>query len=178
MNIWGGWPSNLSVSIDKAGIIPRSYIEAVLDKDINGDKKRDKNKMMMLLRSLARNETTIASKSTLLNDIEQFSLNQEIIEDRVTLDDYLDVLERLHIIEINRENYRSSSRVGKSCKRHFTDPSLACSCLDLTRDKLMNDPRTFGFMFEALVERDLRIYIDFLGGKIYHFRDNVSGLEG
>lgn len=178
--IRGGWPSNLSVSIDKAGIKPRSYIETVLDTDINDDKKRDRNKMMMLLRSLARNETTMASKSTLLNDIEQFSLNQEIIESRVTLDDYLDVLERLHIIENQNafsENYRSPSRVGKSCKRHFTDPSLACSCLDLTRDKLINDPRTFGFMFEALVERDLRIYIDFLGGKIYHFRDNVSGLE-
>ena len=32
-------------------------------------------------------------------------------------------------------------------------------------------------MFESLVERDLRIYAQYLGGKLYHFRDNVSGLE-
>ena len=67
--------------------------------------------------------------------------------------------------------------MGKSAKRHFTDPSLACACLDLTKEKLMNDLRTFGFMFEALVERDLRIYMDYLGGNLYHFRANISRLE-
>ena len=75
------------------------------------------------------------------------------------------------------ENYRSPERIGKSSKRHFTDPSLACSCLDLTKDKLMNDLKTFGFMFEALVERDLKIYMEYLDGKLFHFRDNVTGLE-
>ena len=39
------------------------------------------------------------------------------------------------------------------------------------------DHETFGLLFEALVERDLRIYMDFLDGKLYHFRDNVSGDE-
>ena len=62
-------------------------------------------------------------------------------------------------------------------KRHFVDPSLACSLLNLNVDKLIGDLNTFGFLFEALVERDLRIYLDYLDGKIYHFRDNVSGLE-
>ena len=47
----------------------------------------------------------------------------------------------------------------------------------LKKDKMINDLKTFGFMFEALVERDLRIYMDYLGGNLYHFRDNVSGLE-
>ena len=96
------------------------------------------------------------------------------------LDDYLDVLNRLHIIEDQNayiENYRSTSRLGKSVKRHYTDPSLACACLDLNRDKLLKAPRTFGVMFEALVERDLRIYMDYLGGKLYYLRDNVTGLE-
>ena len=136
--------------------------------------------MSMLLKSLARNESTIANKRTLLNDIEQYGNEKEIIESRITIDDYLDVLNRLHITENQNaysENYRSPDRLGKAAKRHFTDPSLACSCLDLTRDKLINDPKTFGFMFEALVERDLRIYMEYLGGNIYHFRDNVTGLE-
>lgn len=178
--IRGGWPSNINVANDKIGIIPKSYIEAILEKDINDDKKRDKNKMLMLLKSLARNESTISNKSTLLKDIEEFANEKELIESRITIDDYLDVLNRLNIIE-NQEaynnNYRSKERVGKTAKRHFIDPSLACACLDLTKDKLMNDLKTFGFMFEALVERDLNIYMEYLGGKLYHFRDNVTGLE-
>ena len=178
--IRGGWPSNINVNEEKANIIPKSYIEAILEKDIHDDKKRDINKMTMLLKSLARNETTIASKNTLLKDIEDYANEKEIIESRVTIDDYLDILNRLHITENQNaynENYRSPKRVGKSVKRHFTDPSLACACLDLTKNKLINDLKTFGFMFEALVERDLRIYIEYLGGKLYHFRDNVTGLE-
>lgn len=177
--IRGGWPSNINVNEEKANIIPKSYIEAILEKDIHDDKKRDINKMTMLLKSLARNETTIASKNTLLKDIEDYANEKEIIESRITIDDYLDILNRLHITENQNaynENYRSPERVGKSVKRHFTDPSLACACLDLTKNKLINDLKTFGFMFEALVERDLRIYIEYLGGKLYHFRDNVTGL--
>ena len=178
--IRGGWPSNINIEENKAGIIPKSYIEAILEKDINDDKKRDKNKMLMLLKSLARNESTISNKSTLLKDIEEFANEKELIESRITIDDYLDVLNRLNIIE-NQEaysnNYRSKERVGKTAKRHFIDPSLACACLDLTKDKLLDDLKIFGLMFEALVERDLNIYMEYLGGKLYHFRDNVTGLE-
>lgn len=178
--IRGGWPSNIKNEGNKANIIPKSYIKAILDKDIHDDKKRDINKMNMLLKSLARNESTVATKSTLLKDIEEKAGEKELIESRITIDDYLDVLNRLHIIDNQNaysENYRSPERVGKSSKRHFTDPSLACACLDLTKDKLINDPKTFGFMFEALVERDLKIYMNYLDGKLFHFRDNVTGLE-
>lgn len=178
--IRGGWPSNIKTPEDKINIIPKSYIDAILEHDINEDKKRDKNKMTMLLRSLARNETTIVNNKTLLKDIEEFSNGEDIIESRITVDDYLDILNRLHIIENQNaysENYRSPERVGKSAKRHFTDPSLACACLGLTKEKLMDDLRTFGLMFEALVERDLKIYMEYLNGKLFHFRDNVTGLE-
>lgn len=178
--IRGGWPSNINVANDKIGIIPKSYIEAILEKDINDDKKRDKNKMLMLLKSLARNESTISNKSTLLKDIEEFANEKELIESRITIDDYLAVLNRLNMIESQEaysNNYRSKERVGKTAKRHFIDPSLACACLDLTKDKLLDDLKIFGLMFEALVERDLNIYMEYLGGKLYHFRDNVTGLE-
>lgn len=96
------------------------------------------------------------------------------------MDDYLDILERLHVISNQipyTENYRSKERIGKSVKRHFIDPSLACASLELNVDKLMKDFRTFGLMFEALVEHDLQIYMEYLNGKLYHFRDNITGLE-
>ena len=169
----GGWPSNIKVDADKVGLIPKSYIESILDKDMNDDKKRDKNKMRMLLKSLSRNESTVFSNETLIKDIDS-------IESRITLKDYLDVLDRLHIIENQEaysENYRSKDRIGKSPKRHLTDPSLACASLNMNADKLLKDLKTFGFLFESLVERDLRIYIEYLGRHLYHFRDNVTGLE-
>lgn len=178
--IRGGWPSNLNVDEDKIGIILKSYIDAILDKDMNDDKNRDKSKMLMLLKSLARNESTVVSNNTLLKDINEFQNENERIESRTTVEDYLNVLNRLHITDNQSaysDNYRSPNRIGKSAKRHFTDPSLACACLELTREKLINDLKTFGFMFEAMVERDLKIYMDYLGGKIFHFRDNVTGME-
>ena len=85
--IRGGWPSNINTPEDKIGIIPQSYIEAILDKDIHDDKKRDKSKMMMLLKSLSRNESTIANKNTLLKDIEEYANEKELIESRTTIDD-------------------------------------------------------------------------------------------
>ena len=177
--IRGGWPSNLKTKKENYGILPKSYIEAILDKDMNDDKKRDRNKMRMLLQSLARNESTIVSNNTILNDI--YENNEDnTLENRITLTDYLDTLDRLYLI-VNQEaysiNYRSKERLGKSPKRHLVDPSLACASLNLTVDKMINDLKTFGFLFESLVERDLRIYIEYLGGHLYHFRDNVSGLE-
>lgn len=178
--IRGGWPGNIHVKNEQARIIPANYINSVLDKDMNDDKKRDRNKMLMLLKSLARNEATVVTNQTIIKDIETYENENELIESRITIADYLDVLERLHIT-LNTppytENYRSKERIGKASKRHLIDPSLACSVLALTPEKLLNDLRTFGFMFEALVERDLRIYIESLGGNIYHFRDNVTGLE-
>lgn len=178
--IRGGWPSNLKTKKANIGLIPKNYIESILDKDINDDKKRDRNKMKMLIQSLARNESTIVSNKTLLSDIEESNSDKDFIESRTTIADYLDTLDRLNLItnqEAYSQNYRSPERLGKSPKRHLTDPSLACAALNLTTDKLLKDLKTFGFLFEALVERDLRIYIEHLGGHLYHFRDNVTGLE-
>ena len=180
--IRGGWPANINISDNRIGIIPKSYIDAILNIDINeeNEKRRDKNKMKMLLKSLARNEATIVGNKTIIRDIEEYENDKELLSSRDTVSDYLDVLDRLHLIENQKaygENYRSPNRVGKSPKRHFTDPSLPCACLGLTRDKLLKDLNTFGFMFESLVERDLRIYMDYLDGHLYHFRDNVTGLE-
>ncbi len=180
--IRGGWPANINVSDNKIGLIPKSYIDSILNIDMNegGTKRRDKNKMKMLLKSLARNEASIVGNKTIIKDIEEYENGTELLSSRDTIIDYIDVLDRLHLIENQEaygENYRSPKRVGKSPKRHLTDPSLSCACLGLTPEKLLKDLKTFGFMFEALVERDLRIYMDYLDGHLYHFRDNVTGLE-
>lgn len=180
--IRGGWPENIDMTEDDIGIIPESYIDAVVTMDMHErqTKKRSPQKMRMLLHALARHESTVAGDKTLLRDIEDYENSEELIESRATIADYTSVLDSLFLIA-NQEafsiHYRSSARIGKSAKRHLVDPSLSCASLHLTVDKLLNDHETFGLMFEALVERDLRIYADVLGGQLYHFRDNASGDE-
>ena len=180
--IRGGWPENMNSSDEDIGIIPESYIESIVTKDMheNANKKRDPNKMRMLIRSLSRNESSSAGIKTLVKDIEEYENGEDLIKSRETLADYIGVLNNLFLIadqEAFSTNYRSSSRIGKTVKRHLVDPSLCCASLHLTVDKLLHDHETFGLMFEALVERDLRIYAEYLEGHLYHFRDNVSGDE-
>ena len=180
--IRGGWPENIDMMEEDIGIIPESYIDAVVTMDMHErqTKKRSPQKMRMLLHALARHESTVAGDKTLLRDIEDYENSEELIESRATIADYTSVLDSLFLIA-NQEafsiHYRSSARIGKSAKRHLVDPSLSCASLHLTVDKLLNDHETFGLMFEALAERDLRIYADVLGGQLYHFRDNASGDE-
>ena len=180
--IRGGWPENIDMDDRDIGVIPKSYIESVVTKDMHErqTKKRSPVKMRMLLRALSRNESTVVGDKTLVRDIEDYENGDELIRSRETVSDYISVLEGLYLIA-NQEaysiSYRSSKRVGKSAKRHLVDPSLCCACLNLNVKKLLNDHETLGLLFEALVERDLRIYADYLNAHLYHFRDNISGDE-
>jgi hypothetical protein len=178
----GGWPEVINVNINGAMKIARSYIDAVLDKDIiqiDGI-KRDKQKMEMLLKSLARNESTISSNKLLMKDIDVNVTLDEVNISRNTVSDYLDVLNRLHLIE-NQNAYmykiRSRLNVGKNPKRHFVDPSLGCAILNITPEKLINDLETMGLYFEALCERDLDIYAESIGAKLYYYRESDTGVE-
>ncbi len=91
-----------------------------------------------------------------------------------TIATYLDIFNRLFLTE-NQEpfssNIRSSVRIKQAEKRHFTDPSLACALLRATPEKLIGDLNTLGFLFEALCERDLRIYAESFGARLYHYQD-------
>ena len=175
----GGWPDNMENTPKESQLIVKSYIKDILDKDINeiDGVKRDRNKMEMLLKSLARNESSLASNETLIKDVienEYDSINKE------TVGEYLNVLDKLYLIQNQQAfnpNVRSRENVGKTAKRHFTDPSIVCGLLNLNYDKMISDLNTFGFLFESLVERDLRIYSKYNNGELRHFRNNVSGLE-
>lgn len=177
----GGWPASLKYTPQNYYRLPMSYIEDVLDHDINYDGvKRDKEKMRQLLRSLARNESTLATNEKIISDIEEYTTKEHYQVSRNTVADYLNVLTNIHLIDDQlpyTENIRSSIRVGKTPKRHYTDPSLACAVLGVRQEQLVNDLGLMGCLFESLVVRDLRIYTEHLGGRIYHYRDNGNGEE-
>lgn len=133
--------------------------------------KRDTGKMKLLLRSLARNESTTVTNKSLKRDVK--AIDDEDI-DVDTIADYMDIFRRLFIIENQppfASRIRSSVRVKQAEKRHFVDPSLACALLKATPDMLLYDLETLGFLFEALCERDLRIYAESFRASLYHYQD-------
>lgn len=169
----GGWPASLNLSVEQAAMLPVEYLNAVIDDDvfrIDGI-KRNTMKMRLLLRSLARNESTTVTNRTLKNDIKEVD-DEDMDAD--TVKEYLDIFNRLFITD-NQQPFsasvRSSVRVKQSVKRHFVDPSLACALLKLTPASLIKDLETLGFLFEALCERDLKIYAESFGASIYHYQD-------
>ncbi len=170
----GGWPDNISVSPEKAHIMPRSYMKTIVDDDLqrlDDDTEYDPHRAHLLLKSLARNESTTVSCSSLANDITDDESHKM---SRNTLLKYLNALSRLFLFDNQMPfspSLRSSLRVKIAEKRHFSDPAMAAALLKLTQKSLMNDLKTFGFFFEALVEHDLRIYADSFEGKLFHYQD-------
>ncbi len=171
--IRGGWPGSLHLSTQQAALLPAQYLDAVLNDDIYrlDGIKRNQTKMKLLLCSLARNESTTATNKTLKNDIKE--IDDETIDVEVVAD-YLDIFARLFLTDHQQPfapAARSSVRVKQSVKRHLADPSLACSLLKLTPEQLLGDLETLGFLFEALCERDLKIYAESFGANLFHYQD-------
>lgn len=174
--IRGGWPANQNLPLKDASLLPIEYMNTVINDDVHriDEVSRDKQKISLLLRSLARNESTTASNRLIRKDVN--GVDREDI-DINTIANYLDILERLFLIENLQPfstNIRSSVRVKQSEKRHFTDPSLACALLKVSPDKLIGDLNTLGFLFESLCEHDLRIYAQSFGAKLYHYQDYAN----
>ena len=171
--IRGGWPGSLDIETSEYTIIAREYLNAIVNHDIYRLEgiNRNTRKMNLLLRSLARNESTTVSMSTLRRDIKE---HEEEDIDNDTISTYLTLFERMFLIENQRafsSNIRSSTRLKQLDKRHFVDPSLACALLNATQEMLIGDLNTLGFLFESLCERDLRIYAESFNANLFHYQD-------
>ena len=139
-------------------------------------RNRSEFKIELLLKSLARNECTTATNNKIIEDI---SNNGSGTVNKETLSEYLDVLNRIFLIEDIKPfapELRSGMRIKQAHKRHFTDPSLTCALLGAGQDSLMNDLYTFGFLFESMCLRDLLTYADAMSAKLFHFQ-NYNGDE-
>lgn len=175
----GGWPGGLDFTAKEAMTMAKEYINAVIKDDVYriDGVKRNETKMRLLLRSLARNESTTVSNRVLKRDVAEIEKAESGTEEGIdigTVTEYLDIFERLFLIDNQKpfaESIRSSVRVKQAEKRHFTDPSLACAVLNISPEMLLNDLETLGFMFEALCEHDLKIYANAIGGELYHYQD-------
>ena len=174
----GGWP--LAVDMDKDIALDQAfdYVDAVEKRDISrvDGVERDPVRVHRLLRSLARNQGTQASYSTIKADL-QANESDAISED--TIASYIKALKEIFVVEDSEAwnpNLRSKTAIRTSDTRYFTDPSIATAALGIGPEDLVNDLNTFGLLFETLCVRDLRAYAEALNGKVYHFRDK-NGLK-
>jgi predicted AAA+ superfamily ATPase len=127
------------------------------------------------MRSLARNVSTMASITTIRDDI---GGDEETISEK-TISSYLNALRRIFVVEdlpAWNPAMRSKTALRTSPKRHFIDPSIATAVLRATSDSLLRDFNTFGLLFESMCIRDLRVYAGAIDGEVFHYRDK-SGLE-
>jgi predicted AAA+ superfamily ATPase len=174
----GGWPALQGMSVKAAMDAVADYLEEITRTDVNrvDGGRRDPARVRRLLRSLARNVATHVAMKTLATDS---GASGEEALDQHTVSAYLSALERLFVIEDQppwEPHLRSRSILRKSPKRHFVDPSLAAAALGADPAALLRDLKLFGFLFESLAVRDLRIYAQPGRGEVRQFRDN-KGLE-
>lgn len=175
----GGWPLSLTNDRNKALKITENYCSTLFEFENNKNAKfRNKKKSIfqMIVRSYARHVSTEARRKKMIADINE---HDDRNLDPETFDEYLQALKDLYIIEdieAWNPNFRSATTIVTSPTRHFVDTSVAAGALHVSPEDLMNDPRTFGFLFEDFAVRELCIYTQSMGGEIRHYRDG-NGLE-
>lgn len=174
----GGWPASLNVKSDKAKLfIAKDYVNVICDEDISKVDNVRRNPVLarLILRSYARNLCTLVQKTKMLADI---TVEMETTS-MTTFEDYVGALERLYVIEdIDAWSpaIRSATAIKSSKKRSFVDPSIAVAAMGASPGSLELDLRTFGFVFECMCIRDLKVYSQALGGRVSYYHDRY-GLE-
>lgn len=171
----GGWPEAVATVGPRSLRRAKNYLDTLVGDDLQRmeDAPRNPLRARSVLRSLARNVSTLATAKTIMDDMKA---NDSSISDK-TLSDYLNALRRLFVVQDEpawAPRLRSRAAVRTSAKRQFADPSIAAAALGATPSRLLNDLDTFGFFFESLAVRDLRVYVSALGGELLHYRDETD----
>lgn len=169
----GGWPDTLNMRDEIALDQAYDYYSGVVNSDINRADGVQKNpgRVKKLMRSYARNQGTQVTDTLLAQDV---AANEDSTINKETVASYLNALRRIFVVEDMpawNPNLRSKTAIRTSDTRYFVDSSIAAVALDIGPDDLVGDLRTFGFLFETLCVRDLRVYADSLNGTVYHYRD-------
>lgn len=174
----GGWPKAIELKKDIALSQSYDYFDGVVNSDISrvDGIRRNPERTQRILRSLARNQATQTTVSTICSDIEN---NDRVADIRETVTSYLEALKKIFVLENSpawNPNLRSKTAIRTSETYYFSDPSIGVAALGLGPEDLINHLKTMGIFFETLCVRDLRVYADALDGSVYHYRDK-SGLE-
>ena len=174
----GGWPQAVLAKTPRAAYMKSSsYVDEVVHEDVHrvDGVEHNPDRVRNLLKSLARNISTMATNKTILQDLKA---NDSSISEK-TLSSYLNALRKIFLVEdvpAWSPSLKSRLAIRSAMKRQFVDPSVATAVLGATPRRLLNDFRSFGSFFESLCVRDVRVYAQTLDGEVRHYRDQ-TGLE-
>jgi len=174
----GGWPQAVLAKTPRAAYVKSSsYVDEVVHEDIHrvDGIERNPDRVRNLLKSLARNISTLTTAETILQDLKS---NDPTICEK-TLSSYMNALRKIFLVEdvpAWSPSLKSRLAIRSASKRQFVDPSIATAVLGATPGRLLNDFRYFGSLFESLCVRDMRVYAQPLDGEVRHYRDQ-TGLE-
>lgn len=173
----GGWPDNIGAEYKKCALKLRSYLDLIYESDDLSLKKYAKNVDVAknIIRSYARNISTLAEMKTIYQDVAK----NDISISHEQFSDYITALQNTYLIEdvpAWNPSIRSKTAIRATPKRELIDPSIAALYMGITPTNFIDDFNTFGFLFESLCIRDLRVYASNIGGKIQYYHDRY-GLE-
>lgn len=173
----GGWPLNLTRTLAAAARANVDYVTTITDVDIASlnPSRRHPRLAMRILQSLARN----IGMDLVVQRVAEDACTDDSDVARSTVYDYLAPLERLMVLdplEAWSSHLRSRARLRTSPRVQFCDPSVAVAALRTGTKQLLADIKFFGYLFEALVVRDLRVFAGVVDGVVQHYRDS-DGLE-
>jgi len=172
----GGWPAMQELSPSQAQTLLRSYLDDIVRIDLpklEGDSRRDVNRIRRTLTSIARHSATEVTYTALAADVGEPGAPMR----PETVSEYLTLLDRIFVIERQPSwgtHLRSRDVIRKQPKLHYIDPALAVAGIHGSPEALLADLKTFGFLFESLVARDLRVYGQALGAQLLHYRDSAG----
>ena len=177
--VHGGWPAALDLGASEASAIAADYIDAVCEADISrvDGVQRDSAKVRRLLRSLARNEASLATKKTIIADAVSADGGDGLA--RMTVDSYLKALDSIYFIaDIPAWDpaLKSPVRMRSAAKHHMADPSLAVAAIGASTDSLVRETKYLGSLFESLAVHDLMVYAQAMDAEVLHYHD-VADLE-
>jgi len=173
----GGWPLSLCENREVALQQAIDFYEVLCSDDIFSIKtiplRKDEEKARQLVRSYARNVSIAANDRTLIEDC----MGGSNSFDEATFAKYMLALKYLYVVEelpAWNPNLRSKTAIRTKPTRHFVDPSIGAAALGVSPEGLFRDVTTFGLLFESLAIRDLRVYGDYLGARLYKYRDSKN----
>ncbi|MBQ6667365.1 MAG: ATP-binding protein [Bacteroidales bacterium] len=175
----GGWPAAINAKTDKNALaVVKDYVASVCESDVSrvDGVRRNPKLANLILRSYARNVSTLAKTSSLLDDV---TASENISCSRTTFEDYVAALERLFVIQDVAAwcpAIRSKSAIRSGLKRGFCDPSIAVALLQQTPESMCTQLKTFGFVFEQMCIRDLKAYTNDFFSYVGYYHDRF-GLE-
>ena len=174
----GGWPATLQMNQKTAMLVAKDYVNSICENDISKVDRKQRNPKIarQIMRSYARNISTLAKKTNILADV---TASGDITISMDTYDDYVEALEKLFVIQdIDAwcPAIRSKTALRSAPKRCFIDPSIAAAAMNISAEALETQLKTFGFIFEQMCIRDLKVYTADFNSHTSYYRDRY-GLE-